>query len=38
MNKIIERTGADTVMKYMISRFYYYYYYYHQSGLSVHCA
>lgn len=36
MNKIIERTGADTVMKYMISRFYYYYY--HQSGLSVHCA
>lgn len=35
MNKIIERTGADTVMKYMISRFYYYY---HQSGLSVHCA
>ena len=37
MNKIIKRTGADTVMKYMISRFYYYYYY-HQSGLSVHCA
>ena len=34
MNEIIERTGADTVMKYMISRFYYY----HQSGLSVHCA